>query len=241
VPAGAAAVTIDQAVAFASAHTESGTGLLSFVRDLWCIFSAAHAAPLEQRHVGLWMVSNTALAILGAALYGLVLPALQGQTFALLTAAGTADGHADLAELRSNLAKLFGWICFLVGIEVAASASQIYLGVRWRRQLTARLQSDYLSSRAFYHLARRAPALDNPDQRITSDLDQCLRSICGECVSAVPAPAPRSARPAPRRPCFPPDRGCCLLHARSTHRARPHASRRLMPPGWLRPPPCRKK
>jgi hypothetical protein len=113
-----------------------------------------------------------------------VLPALQGQTFALLTAAGIADGHADLAALSSNLAQLFGWICFLVGIEVAASASQIYLGVRWRRRLTVRLQSDYLSRRAFYHLARRAPLLDNPDQRITSDLDQCLRSICGEYVAA---------------------------------------------------------
>jgi ABC-type uncharacterized transport system fused permease/ATPase subunit len=157
---------------------ESGTSLLSFARDLWCIFAAAHVHDL--RRVGLWMASNTAVAILGASLYGLVLPALQGETFALLTAAGTADGHADLAALRVNLAKLLGWICFLVSIEVAASASQIYLGLRWRRRLTARLQSDYLSRRAFYHLARRAPSLDNPDQRITSDLDQCLRTICGE-------------------------------------------------------------
>lgn len=154
----------------------------SLWRDVWCLFAAAHKSDL--RRVVLWTSGNVALSVLGAVLYGLILPGLQGQTFSLLTAAGVADGHADTAALRANLASLFSWICVLVTIDVSSSASQIYLGVRWRRKLTSRLHSDYLSRNASYHLAQRFPALDNPDQRITSDLDQCLRSLNGDYTTS---------------------------------------------------------
>ncbi len=59
----------------------------------------------------------------------------------------------------------------MVGIPVFVFKSyyQSKLSLEWRAWMTERLMDDYFAGRTFYSLQAKA-AVDNPDQRISSDI-----------------------------------------------------------------------
>ncbi|MBV9489035.1 MAG: ABC transporter ATP-binding protein/permease [Verrucomicrobia bacterium] len=77
-----------------------------------------------------------------------------------------------------NQAEFFrqlGIFCLLAALAIASSVYALYLNqmlqIRWRRWLTHRYLNGWLSDRAYYHL-QLGDTTDNPDQRITEDLNQ---------------------------------------------------------------------
>jgi vitamin B12/bleomycin/antimicrobial peptide transport system ATP-binding/permease protein len=74
-----------------------------------------------------------------------------------------------------ELFRQIGIFAILVACAVACSVSALYLNqwlqIRWRRWLTLRHLSAWLADRAYYKLQLGSDA-DNPDQRISEDLNQ---------------------------------------------------------------------
>jgi vitamin B12/bleomycin/antimicrobial peptide transport system ATP-binding/permease protein len=68
-----------------------------------------------------------------------------------------------------------GVFCLLAAVFIVMAVYALYLSqmlqVRWRRWLTRRYLGAWLSDRAYYHLDLKS-ATDNPDQRISEDLNQ---------------------------------------------------------------------
>ena len=94
-----------------------------------------------------------------------------------------------------NVQKFFqqlGIFCVLAAIFIIISVYSLYftqmLQVRWRRWLTRRFLGAWLSDRAYYRM-QFAQKTDNPDQRISEDLDQftsyVLRLSLGLLTSVV--------------------------------------------------------
>ncbi len=67
-----------------------------------------------------------------------------------------------------------GFFCVLAAIYIAVAVYQIYLQqalqIRWRRWLTDRMLTAWLSDFAYYRIHLTDPETDNPDQRISEDL-----------------------------------------------------------------------
>jgi putative ATP-binding cassette transporter len=74
-----------------------------------------------------------------------------------------------------ELFRQVGIFCILVACAVVISVSALYLTqllqIRWRRWLTLRYLAAWLADRAYYKL-QLGDAADNPDQRISEDLNQ---------------------------------------------------------------------
>jgi putative ATP-binding cassette transporter len=74
-----------------------------------------------------------------------------------------------------ELFRQIGIFCILVTFAVLISVSALYLSqmlqIRWRRWLTLRHVAAWLADRAYYKLQLERTA-DNPDQRISEDLNQ---------------------------------------------------------------------
>src|SRR5580704_4916537 len=74
-----------------------------------------------------------------------------------------------------ELFRQIGIFAILVACAVACSVSALYLNqwlqIRWRRWLTLRHLTAWLADRAYYKLGLGTQA-DNPDQRISEDLNQ---------------------------------------------------------------------
>jgi putative ATP-binding cassette transporter len=74
-----------------------------------------------------------------------------------------------------GLFQQIGVFCILVAFAVVISVSALYLTqllqIRWRRWLTRRYLAAWLADRAYYKL-QLGNAADNPDQRISEDLNQ---------------------------------------------------------------------
>ena len=94
-----------------------------------------------------------------------------------------------------NVQKFFqqlGIFCVLAGIYIVIAVYSLYLTqmlqIRWRRWLTRRFLGSWLSNRTYYRM-QFAPRTDNPDQRISEDLDQftsyVLRLSLGLLTSVV--------------------------------------------------------
>jgi vitamin B12/bleomycin/antimicrobial peptide transport system ATP-binding/permease protein len=68
-----------------------------------------------------------------------------------------------------------GVFCFLAAVFIVMAVYALYLSqmlqIRWRRWLTRRYLGAWLADRAYYHLDLKS-ATDNPDQRISEDLNQ---------------------------------------------------------------------
>jgi putative ATP-binding cassette transporter len=67
-----------------------------------------------------------------------------------------------------------GIFCILAALFIVMAVYALYLSqmlqIRWRRWLTRRYLSAWLTDRAYYHLELKS-ATDNPDQRISEDLN----------------------------------------------------------------------
>ena len=68
------------------------------------------------------------------------------------------------------------WFCELAVMFILVAVYQTYLRqmlvIRWRRWLTDRFLSDWLSGRAYYLMQVAGRSADNPDQRIAEDVNQ---------------------------------------------------------------------
>jgi len=64
---------------------------------------------------------------------------------------------------------------------IATAVYQIYLGqllqIRWRRWMTERYLKAWLSARAYYRIQLTSDGTDNPDQRISDDLERFTRQF----------------------------------------------------------------
>ncbi|ALP68500.1 hypothetical protein AN416_37845 (plasmid) [Paraburkholderia caribensis] len=77
----------------------------------------------------------------------------------------------DRDGLPLLLAAFIGLLFLLVSIGVLRNFLNTTLALRWRTWLTRRLLDDWLSHTGFYRI-EQAQLVDNPDQRITEDIDQ---------------------------------------------------------------------
>jgi vitamin B12/bleomycin/antimicrobial peptide transport system ATP-binding/permease protein len=85
------------------------------------------------------------------------------------------DFYNALQGFRSDeLVGLLGYFAVLVGSAIAISVYAVYLKqmlqIRWRRWLTNRYLQNWMNDQAYYHL-ELGSLTDNPDQRISEDLD----------------------------------------------------------------------
>jgi vitamin B12/bleomycin/antimicrobial peptide transport system ATP-binding/permease protein len=92
----------------------------------------------------------------------------------------------------SELFRQLGFFCILVGFAIAMSVYALYLNqllqIRWRRWLTRRYLANWLADRAYYKM-QLAGAPDNPDQRISEDLNQFTTYVMNLAVGLISSAA----------------------------------------------------
>ncbi|HUZ72945.1 MAG TPA: ABC transporter ATP-binding protein/permease [Stellaceae bacterium] len=79
--------------------------------------------------------------------------------------------------------KQLGIFSLLAAAAIAISVYALYLNqmlqIGWRRWLTSRYVTAWLSNRAYFHLQLQGRDTDNPDQRISEDLNQFTSYVMG--------------------------------------------------------------
>ena len=77
--------------------------------------------------------------------------------------------------MASEFFRQLGIFCLLAALFIVMAVYALYLSqmlqIRWRRWLTRRYLGAWLADRAYYQLELKR-ATDNPDQRISEDLNQ---------------------------------------------------------------------
>ena len=107
------------------------------------------------------------------------------------------------------------WLVALtLGIPVSSWLRDYYLSLlqlEWREWMTTRLTRDYLSNQAFYRMQTDV-LIDNPDQRISSDIRCCIGPR--SCLLLLLL---KTLDSSPFCHCQPPAwQPCCLLHVHNT-------------------------
>ena len=68
--------------------------------------------------------------------------------------------------------------CLLAGAYIAQAVYMLYLSqmlqIRWRNWLTDKYLRDWLTHQAYYRINFAAPVTDNPDQRISEDINSYI-------------------------------------------------------------------
>jgi len=68
--------------------------------------------------------------------------------------------------------------CLLAGAYIAQAVYMLYLSqmlqIRWRKWLTDKYLRDWLTHKAYYRINFAAPVTDNPDQRISEDINSYI-------------------------------------------------------------------
>jgi vitamin B12/bleomycin/antimicrobial peptide transport system ATP-binding/permease protein len=89
---------------------------------------------------------------------------------------------------RGELFRQLGIFCILVVFAVSMSVYALYLSqmlqIRWRRWLTRRYLAAWLANRAYYRL-QLGGTTDNPDQRISEDLNQFTAFVLSLSVGLI--------------------------------------------------------
>ena len=89
---------------------------------------------------------------------------------------------------RGEMFRQLGIFCILVAFAISMSVYALYfnqlLQVRWRRWLTRKYLDAWLANRAYYQL-QLGSTTDNPDQRISEDLNQFTTYILSLSVGLV--------------------------------------------------------
>jgi vitamin B12/bleomycin/antimicrobial peptide transport system ATP-binding/permease protein len=92
----------------------------------------------------------------------------------------------------SELFRQLGIFSILAVLAIAMSVYALYLNqllqIRWRRWLTGRYLNNWLEGRAYYHL-QLGSATDNPDQRISEDLNQFTTYVMNLSVGLISSAA----------------------------------------------------
>jgi putative ATP-binding cassette transporter len=93
---------------------------------------------------------------------------------------------------RGELFRQLGIFSILVIFAIAMSVYALYLNqllqIRWRRWLTGRYLNNWLASRAYYQM-QLGSATDNPDQRISEDLNQFTTYVMNLSVGLISSAA----------------------------------------------------
>jgi len=93
---------------------------------------------------------------------------------------------------RGELFRQLGIFSILVIFAIAMSVYALYLNqllqIRWRRWLTGRYLNNWLASRAYYQM-QLGSATDNPDQRISEDLNQFTTYVTNLSVGIISSAA----------------------------------------------------
>lgn len=69
--------------------------------------------------------------------------------------------------------------------HLAAEYLRKTLEIRWRRSLTDAAIETWTSGKAYWHLARAVPGIDNPDQRIAEDCRLFVKGLLGEALDLI--------------------------------------------------------
>ncbi|MFL9875844.1 ABC transporter ATP-binding protein/permease [Paraburkholderia megapolitana] len=77
----------------------------------------------------------------------------------------------DAAALPSLLITFLAILGLDIGVNVAVNFINLALGINWRSWLTKRFLQRWMNGKAFYWIEQEQ-SVDNPDQRITEDIDQ---------------------------------------------------------------------
>ena len=89
---------------------------------------------------------------------------------------------------RGEMFRQLGIFCILVAFAISMSVYALYfsqlLQIRWRRWLTRKYLDDWLADRAYYQL-QLGSTTDNPDQRISEDLNQFTTYVLSLSVGLV--------------------------------------------------------
>ncbi|XP_065187603.1 lysosomal cobalamin transporter ABCD4-like [Sycon ciliatum] len=86
------------------------------------------------------------------------------------------------------LAKALG---FIIGVALTKSLATFFsqlVYVTWRRDLVEYIQNLYTSDNAFFHLNCVRRSVDNPDQRITQDVDRFCNQFSQQLLQLILAP-----------------------------------------------------
>jgi putative ATP-binding cassette transporter len=88
----------------------------------------------------------------------------------------------------TELFRQFGVFCLLVVCAISISVYAVYLNqmlyLRWRRWLTHKYLAVWLADRTYYQLQLSSSA-DNPDQRISEDIDRFAASLMSLSVGLI--------------------------------------------------------
>lgn len=145
-------------------------------RQFWRI-TGAYFVGRESVKVWLWLAALLLSVIAGVRL--IVLFSFQGNDLmsSFQSVASGLGGHDDSVKGSGEHGFWFsiGVFCILATIHVCRIMLDLFMTQRfilaWRAWLTARLTEDWLTGKAYYRSRFIDDTIDNPDQRIQSDID----------------------------------------------------------------------
>ena len=89
----------------------------------------------------------------------------------------------DCGMLGPLLLRAVGYICAVTLCKSTMSVAQSSAALIWRAELTAHIHSRYVHRGAHYHLQLLSPSVDNPDQRIATELELWSTALAALLVS----------------------------------------------------------
>ncbi len=166
-------------------------GILPFLKDAWRIAKPYYWAGSEER----WFARGMLVVVLAMRLLMVAMSVvLSYWNNAFFNSLQEKDFGAFISLLFWYHASPQGWwgylpgFCEIVAIYIVVAVYRVYLvqllQIRWRRWMTARFVTEWMTDRAYYRMSLRhgtagTKFTDNPDQRIAED----LRDFIGDGVA----------------------------------------------------------
>lgn len=152
--------------------------LRSFLRDLWSLSRPYWSS--EERWIARGLLAVVIALNLGTVFISVEINKWQNEFYNSLQ-------NRDQAEFMRLLLK-FTWLALAF---IVMAVYQLYLSqmlqIKWRRWLTARYLDDWLGERVYYRMQLRDRATDNPDQRISEDLNLFVGTTLSLCLGLLNA------------------------------------------------------
>eukprot|EP01134_Creolimax_fragrantissima_P000113 CFRG0113T1 len=82
----------------------------------------------------------------------------------------TALINDDLEDFIHRCLNLFGWVVLITLIKVMRQFVSSWIANEWRNSITTEIHRKYMSDLAFYTVQINAAGVDNPDQRLVTDI-----------------------------------------------------------------------
>jgi vitamin B12/bleomycin/antimicrobial peptide transport system ATP-binding/permease protein len=116
-------------------------------------------------------------------LLGLIVAINLGNVFVGIQMNGWNRGFYNALQVfdSGELLRQLGWFFLIASSGVTLTVTALYfnqmLQIRWRRWLTEKYANAWLSNQAYYHLQLKGE-IDNPDQRISEDIQLFTTQAC---------------------------------------------------------------